>query len=104
MSITPENNRTIYLNNFYTDYYLTKIEMNDSVIKMSRIKKVCKYEIQSRKLQVTNVTLDEALRRYRTYNFDYELKRKDIIYKQQKKVEKGIMVGFIVGAVVIICL
>jgi hypothetical protein len=101
MSITPENNRTIYLNNFYTDYYLTKIEINNNVIKISRIKKIYKYELSTRKLEIRNSNLNEALIRYKLYNFDYEIQRRDKIYKQRDKVEKGLMVAFIIGAIVI---
>jgi hypothetical protein len=99
MSITPEN--IIYLNNFYTDYYLTRIEINNNVIKMSRVKKIYKYELSTRKLEIRNSNLNEALIRYKLYNFDYEIQRREKIYKQRDKVEKGLMVAFIIGAVVI---
>lgn len=99
MSITPEN--IIYLNNFYTDYYLTKIEIKNNVIKMSRVKKIYKYELSTRKLEIRNSNLKEALIRYKLYNFDYEIQRRQKIYKQRDKVEKGLMVAFIIGAVVI---
>lgn len=99
MSITPEN--IIYLNNFYTDYYLTKIEIKNNVIKMSRVKKIYKYELSTRKLEIRNSNLKDALIRYKLYNFDYEIQRRQKIYKQRDKVEKGLMVAFIIGAVVI---
>jgi len=68
---------------------------------MSRVKKIYKYEFSSRKLEIRNSNLNEALVRYKLYNFDYEIQRREKIYKQRDKVEKGLMVAFIIGAVVI---
>lgn len=103
MSISPENNKIFYLNNFDTDYYLTKIEVGENKIKMSRIKsKFYRREKQTRTYILDGINVKEALIRYREYNIEYELKRREKIHRNRKKIEKVLFVGLIIGSIAIV--
>lgn len=110
--VYPENLNVIYLKNFITDYYLTKIEIKDKIIKMSRVKKLFNIERKSRTLTIQKSDIPEfiimnevdyALMIYRRYNFNYENQRREKILKNNKKNEKYI-IPLVVGMTALIIL
>jgi hypothetical protein len=108
MSISPENKKVFYLNNFDTDYYLTKIEVGENKIKMSRIKsRFYRRKIETRTYVVDivdNSNIKNALICYRRYNFEYEMKRRERIHKNRKKIEKILFVSMFIGGIAIVLL
>ena len=111
--IHPHTSNVFYLNNFYTDYYLTKIMVDDEYIKLMRIKKrfctesihrLFTIKISDIPDTILTTNINYALMKYRVYNYNYEIKKREKNAKKQKNVEKlifSIMVGVSVLIVII---